>query len=119
MKFTNNKYHTVYFIISIIFISIFSNCAQPQVRFEDYAGLWKGKASTTKDFKINVSIESLENSEAHLILSNHRELFRKTFTMKDTLNIPLDNGLVFKGIVNEDKTKINSFITLGVDFYPL
>jgi len=115
-----NKRQIFFFLKAGLFlITIFSGCAQQDIQFEDYAGLWKGQATENNPFKIAVTIANLENSKASLILSNEKELFRKEFTLKDTLNIQLENELYFEGIVDRKTNQINGFIKFGTDFYPI
>ncbi|WP_219011220.1 serine hydrolase domain-containing protein [Aquimarina litoralis] len=100
-------------------MTMIAGYAQQHVNFENYAGLWKGQAAQNNAFEIAVTIKDLGSSKASLILANEKELFRKEFTLKDTLNVPLGNKLYFEGIVDEDTSKINGFIKLGIDFYPI
>ena len=116
-----NKSQAILFSAVIICFSIiFSSHAQSKsIIIEDYAGLWKGNASNHNPFQITVTIADLGNPKASLILSNDKELFRKEFTLKDTLHIQLDKKLYFEGIIDQDWSQINGFIKLGNDFYPI
>jgi len=111
----------VFFSTAIICFSIiFSSHAQSEsIKFEDYAGLWKGNAADYNPFQITVTITDLVNPNASLVFSNDKELFRKEFTLKDTLHIQLDKKLYFEGVVDQDRSQINGFIKLGNDFYPI
>jgi len=115
------KRQTIIFsTIVICFTTILSSCIQPSsIKFEDYAGLWKGNVPEENPFEITVTLTDLENSKASIVLSNDKEFFRKVFPLKDTLNIQLDNKLYFEGIVNKEAAQINGFVKLGVDFYPI
>ncbi|WP_282043791.1 serine hydrolase domain-containing protein [Winogradskyella flava] len=103
----------------LFFVTTFSSFAQQHIKFEDYAGLWKGQATENTPFKIAVTISDLGNSKGSLIFSNDKELLRKGFTLKDTLHIELDKKLFFEGIIDRDRSQINGFIKLGNDFYPI
>ena len=119
MSILKNKQKIFTLIVILGVVTAFSSFAQNHMQFEDYAGFWRGKAKGANAFKIAVTITDLGNSEAALILSNEKELFRKAFTLRDTLHIQLDDGLYFEGIVNEATSQINGFVKVGIDFYPV
>lgn len=116
-----NKLQTLFFsAIIICFSLIFSSHAQSNsIKFEEYAGLWKGKSADNNPFKINVTIADLGKPKASLILSNDKELIRREFTLNDTLHIELDKKLYFKGTINRERSQIYGFIKLGNNFYPI
>ncbi len=116
-----NKLQTVFFSAVIICFGIIlsSHAQSKSIKFENYVGLWKGNTSDYHPFHISVTIADLANSKASLIVSNNKELFRKEFALKDTLHVQLDKKLYFEGIVDKDRSQINGFIKLGVDFYPI
>jgi len=116
-----NKLQTIFFSAVIIcFSTVFSSHAQSKsIKIEGYAGLWKGNAADYNPFQFTVTITDLGKPKASLIFSNDKELFRKEFTLKDTLHIQLDKKLYFEGIADQDWSQINGFVKLGNDFYPI
>ena len=116
----SKKQISLFWLVGLFFVTTFSIHAQSKsIKFVDYAGLWKGDKSADNPFEITVTVTDLANSRASIILSNQKELFRKSFTSKDTLNVQLDDHLFFEGIVDVNNAQIDGFIKLGLNFYPV
>lgn len=115
-----NKIQNIFFLSLILcFCPSLSVHGQSAINFEDYAGLWKGSTSDDNPFQITVTIKDLDQHRASILLSNHQEILRTAFAPKDTLYVPLEEKMLFEGIVNKEGTQIQGFIKLDMNFYPL
>ncbi|MBP2831646.1 serine hydrolase [Aquimarina sp. U1-2] len=105
-------------VLGLFFIFIFTSYAQKTLKIEDYIGLWKGKAQYEELFKINVAISQLDDETGRLKLLHKKELFNQKFKWQDTINIQLNDKLLFEGIVTSD-SEIQGFVKFGLYFYPI
>jgi len=104
-------------ILVVFSFSFFFSCAQHDL--EDYIGEWEGKTANKNAFNLNLTIKKLEGGNAVFTISNDKEIVTKDFKFDNRINLVLDDGLIFSGMVNQDKSVITGFMGLIRDFYPI
>ena len=104
------------FLIFSLFLFL-SSCAQ-QISDDDLAGEWTGKFNGSSDLILDIAIE-LNEEDAIFKLSKNEDIVTNKFKFDRKINLALDGGLTFSGIVDEDKLAITGFMGLKGNFYPV
>ncbi len=103
--------------IYLILTSIFSSCAQQ--RMADYIGKWEGEIENKNAFNLDITIKKGINGNSIFVLSNEKEIINKKFAFDNRINLVLDDGFAFSGIVNDEQSEINGLIKSNGYFYPV
>ena len=109
--------HKLIQIVSFLLLSNLQLFAQTSIT--DYEGQWEGVLKNNKVFNFNISLKKLENNTFDFSISNNNFIIQKKLNSlsKDHIQLEVDESLTFKGVLEEDKSQINGFISSGVYLY--
>jgi CubicO group peptidase (beta-lactamase class C family) len=103
----------------LLLISLFTTNLFSQVEITDYEGQWEGEIPNKKTFNIEIKLTKKNNNTYKFGLSNSEFSFEKniTSTSKEHIQFEFSKELNFSGIINDDSSEINGFISSGFYYY--
>lgn len=104
-------------LLLFLILSSFSSCTH-QISIDDYIGEWEGNLTSIDDLNLDLTIE-LEEENAIFKLSKNKDIVTNEFKFSNKINLVLDENLMFRGTVNQDKSVITGFMKSKRDFYPI
>lgn len=104
-------------LLLFLLLSSFSSCAQ-QISIDDYIGEWEGNLTNTDDLNLELTIE-LKEENAIFKIAKNKDIITNKFKFRNKINLVLDDNLMFRGTVNQDKSVITGFMKSKKDFYPI
>lgn len=107
------------FNIILLFFCVSITTLQAQTKIKDYEGQWEGSFESENVLNFSVSIKDLGNKEYAFSLFNQQFEFHKkvTATKENYIAFKIDENLSFTGVLEQDTSEINGFISSGFYFY--
>lgn len=104
-------------ILVLLSLSFFSSCAQQDNK--EYQGNWIGILPNKSSFNFNVTIESLEANNYHLVLANDKILIDKKLksTNENYIQFNINNEIYFNLNYNKSEQKLIGFIKTGKFYF--
>jgi CubicO group peptidase (beta-lactamase class C family) len=111
----NDKLRLLNILLALCFLTPSSYAQQSM---SDYIGKWQGEITNKNDFDLDVSIKKGEGGKSMFIVSNSKMMIKKEFYLEKTINLTLDDNVVFHGVNDKQNSEIDGLIQSHGYFYP-
>lgn len=111
----NHRFRLTNIFLAFCFLTLSSYAQQSMT---DYIGKWQGEITNKNDFDLDVTIKKGEGGKSMFIISNSKMMIQKEFYLEKTINLTLDDNLVFHGVIDKQNSQIDGNIQSHGYFYP-